>query len=210
MSKSLLPHGPQHTSLICPSPSPGVCSNSFPLSRWCHPTISSSVVPFSSCLLPFPKVSGKDLSQYQGLFQWVSSSRQVARVLEFQLQYLSFQWISRVDFFRIDWFALLAIQGTFRSLLQHHSSKASILWCSAFFIVQLSHLYMTSEKTILLTIQTFGGKVMPVLYNMLSGLVIAFFPRSKCLLISWLQSLSRVIQFLLNWDVLYSLIPKTP
>ena len=202
MSNSLQPHWLQHTSLICPSPSPGVCSNSWPLSRWCHPTISSSIVLFSSCLLPFPKVSGKDLSQHQGLFQWVSSSHQMTRVLEFQLQHLSFQWIPRVDFFRIDWFDLLAIQGTFRSLLQHHSSKASALWCSAFFIVQLSHLYMTNDKTVALTIQTFVGKVMSLFFNMLSGLVIAFFLRSKCLLILWLQSPSMVIQFLLNWDVL--------
>ena len=88
---------------------------------------------------------------------------------------------------------LLAVQGTLKSLLQHHSSKASILRCSAFFIVQLSHPYMTTGKTIALTRQTFVGKVMSLLYNMLSRLVIAFLPRSKCLLISWLQSASAVI-----------------
>ena len=141
MSKSLRPHGLQHTSLLCPSPSPGVRSNSHPSSQWCHPTISSSVVPFSSCLLPFPKVGGKDLSQHQGLFQWVSSSHQVARVLEFKLQYLSFQWISRVDFFRIDWFDLLAIQGTFRNLLQHqfegiNSLVLSLFYCPVFTYVR--------------------------------------------------------------------------
>ena len=92
--------------------------------------------------------------------------------------------------FRIDWFDLLAVQGTLKSLLQHHSSKASILWCSAFFMVQLSHPYMTTGKTIALTIWTFVGKV---LFNMLSRFVIAFLPRSKHLLISWLQSLSAVI-----------------
>ena len=88
--------------------------------------------------------------------------------------------------FRIDWLDLLAVQGTLKSLLQHHSSKASIVWCSAFFIVQLSYPYMTTEKTIALTRRTFVGKVMCLLFNMLSRLVIAFLPRSKCLLISWL------------------------
>ena len=91
--------------------------------------------------------------------------------------------------FTMDWLDLLAIQGTLKSLLQHHNSKASILRCSAFFTVQLSHPYMTSGKTIALTRWTFVGKVMSLLFNMVSRLVITFFPRSKCLLISWLQSI---------------------
>ena len=95
--------------------------------------------------------------------------------------------------FRMDWLDLLAVQGTLKSLLQHHSSKASILRHSAFFIVQLSHSYMTTGKTIALTTQTFVGKVMSLLFNMLSRLVTAFLPRSKSLLISWLQSPSAVI-----------------
>ena len=95
--------------------------------------------------------------------------------------------------FRIDCFDFPAVQGTPKSLLQHHSSKASILWCSALFMVQLSHLYMTTGKTIALTIQTFVGKATSLLFNMLSRLVIAFLPRSKSLLILWLQSLSTVI-----------------
>ena len=95
--------------------------------------------------------------------------------------------------FRMDWLALLAVQGTLKSLLQHHSSKASILQHSAFFMVQISHPYMTTGKTIALTRQTFVGKVMPLLFNMLSRLVIAFLPRSKHLLIAWLQSPSAVI-----------------
>ena len=95
--------------------------------------------------------------------------------------------------FRIDWLDLLAVQGTLKSLLQHHSSKASILRCSAFFIVQFSHPHMTTGKTTALTRQTFVGKVMSLLFNMLSRLIIAFLPRSKCLLISWLQSPSAVI-----------------
>ena len=90
--------------------------------------------------------------------------------------------------FRIDWFYLLAVQGILKSLLQHHSSKASVLWCSAFFMVQLSHPPVTTGKTIALTRQTCVGKVMPLLFNMLSTLVITFLPRSNCLLISWLQS----------------------
>ena len=93
----------------------------------------------------------------------------------------------------IDWFDFLAVQGTLKSLLQHHSSEAAILWCSAFFIVQLSYPYMTTGKTIALIRQTFVGKVLSLLFNMLSRLLIAFLPRNKCLLISWLQSPSAVI-----------------
>ena len=95
--------------------------------------------------------------------------------------------------FRMDWLDLLAIQGTLKSLLQHHSSKASILRCSAFFAVRISHPYMTTGKTVALTRQTFVGKVMSLLFNMLSRLIITFLPRSKSLLISWLQSPSAVI-----------------
>ena len=95
--------------------------------------------------------------------------------------------------FRMDWLDLLAVQGTLKSLLQHHSSKASILWCSAFFIVQLSHPYMTTGKTIALTRWIFVGKAMSLLFDMLSRLVITFLQRSKCLLISWLRSPSAVI-----------------
>ena len=163
---------------------PRACSNSCPLSRWCHPTISSSVVPFSSCLQSFPS---------QGLFQWVSSSHQVAKVLEIQLQHQSFWWIFGLISFRTDWFDLFAVQGTLKSLLQHHSSKASILQHSALFIVQLSHPYMTTGKTIALTRWTFFGRVMSLLFNMLSRLVIALLPRGNHLLISWLQSPSAVI-----------------
>ena len=95
--------------------------------------------------------------------------------------------------FRMDWLDLLAVQGTLKSLFHHHSSKASVLWCPAFFIVQLSHPYMTTGKPIALTRQTFVGKVMFLLFNTLSRFAIAFLPRSKCLLISWLQSPSAVI-----------------
>ena len=100
---------------------------------------------------------------------------------------------SRLISFRIYRFDLLAVQGTFKNLLQHHNSKASVVRCSAFFMVQVSHLYMTTRKSIPLTMWTFVGKVMSLLFHMLSGFVVAFLPRSKCLLISWLQSPSAMI-----------------
>ena len=113
---------------------------------------------FQPCHPLSPSPSTFNLSQHQGLFQWVSSSHQVAKVLEFRLQHQSLQWTPRTDFLWMDWLDLLAVQGTLKSLLQHHSSKASILQHSAFFIVQLSHPYMTTGKTIALTRQTFVGK----------------------------------------------------
>ena len=113
--------------------------------------------------------------------------------MEFQLQHQSFHEYSELISFRMDWMDLLAVQGTLKSLLPHHSSKASILWHSALFMVQLSHPYMTTGKTKALTRWTFVGKVMSLLFNMMSRLVIAFLPRSKCHLISRLQSPSVVI-----------------
>ena len=112
------------------------------------------------------------LSQRQGLFKWVNSSYQVAKVLKFQFHYQFFQWNSGPISFRMDWLDLLAVQGTLKSLLQHHSSKAWFLHHSAFFIVQLSHPYMTTGKTIALTRWTFVGKVMSLLFNMLCRLVL--------------------------------------
>ena len=113
--------------------------------------------------------------------------------MEFQLQHQSFQRISGLISFRMDWLDLFAIQGTLKSLIEHHSSKASIIRNSAFFIVHTSHPYLTLGKTIALTRWTFVGKVIPLLFNMLSRVVVTFLPRSKCLLISWLQSPSAVI-----------------
>ena len=107
-----------------------------------------------------------------------------------------FSEYSGLIFFRIDWLDRLAVQGTLKSLLQYHSSKASILQCSAFFMVQLSYPYMTTGKTVLLTRQTFVSKVMSLLFNMLSRLVVACLPRSKCLLISWVQSPSALMRLL--------------
>ena len=117
----------------------------------------------------------------------------VAKILAFQLQHQSSSEYPGLISFKMDWLDLLAVQGTLKSILQNHSSKATILQRSAFFTVQLPHPYMTTGKTIALTRRTFVGKVMSLLYNMLSRLVITFLPRSKCLLISWLQSLSTVI-----------------
>ena len=112
---------------------------------------------------------------------------------EFQLQHRPSNEHSGLISFRMDWLDLLVVQGTLKSLLQHHSSKALILWCLSFSMVQHSHPYMTTGKTIALTTQSFVGKVMSLLFNMLSRLAITFLPRSKHLLISWLQSPSAVI-----------------
>ena len=113
--------------------------------------------------------------------------------MEFQLQHYPSNEYSGLISFRIDWFDLLTVQGTLKSLLQHHSLRTSVLPCSAFFMVQLSHPYMTTGKTKALIIRTLVGKMMSLLFNMLSRFVIAFLPRSKCLLISWLKSPSAVI-----------------
>ena len=183
MSDSLRLHGMQHTRLPWPLLSAGVCLNSCTLSQWCHPTISSSVTPFSSCPQSFPVIrvfSGESalcirLPNYCSFS--ISPSNEYSELISF----------------RIAWFDLCAVQWTLRGLLQHHSLKDSVLQCSAFFMVHLSHLYVTTGKTIALTIQTSVDKVMPLLCNLLCRFVIAFLPRNKCLLILCLQSPSAVI-----------------
>ena len=140
-----------------------------------------------------PSSPSFNLSQHQDLFQWVNSSNQGPNYWSFTFSTSPSNEYSGLISLRIDWFDLLAVQGTCKSLLQYHSSKASILWCLAFFMVQPSHPYVTTGKTIALTRQTFVSKVMSLLFNMLSRLLIAFPPRGKCLLISWLQSPSAVI-----------------
>ena len=167
VSDSLQPHGLQHARLPCPSPSPGACASSCPSSWWCHPTSSSSVVPFSSCLQSFPASGSFQMSQF-----FASGGQSIG----FSFNISPYNEYSGLISFRMDWLDLLAVQGTRKSLLQHHSSKASILWLSAFLIVQFSHPYMTTGKTIALTRRTFVGKVMSLLFNMLSRLVIAFLP----------------------------------
>ena len=183
VSDSLWPHEPQHARPPCPSPTAGVYPNPCPYGWWC-------IQPSHPLLSPSP--SALNLSQHQGPFKWVSSSHQVAKVLEFQLQHQSYQWIPRLISFRMDFLDLFAVQGTLKSLLQHHSSKASILQRSAFFIVQLSHPYMTTGKTIALTRRNFVGKVTSLLFNMLSKLVITFLPRNKHL---WIHGCSHHLQW---------------
>ena len=146
VSDSFRPHGLQHPRPPCPSPTPGVYSNSCPLSRWCHSTISSSVIPFSSCPQSFPASGSFQMSQF---FTWSGQSIAVAASAEWTPS-PSNEHPGLISF-RMGWLDLLAVQGTLESLLQHHSSKASILWCSAFFIVQLSYPHMTTGKNIALT-----------------------------------------------------------
>ena len=142
--------------------------------------------------LSSPSPPAPNPSQQQDLFQWVNSLHEVAKVLEFSLSISPSSEHPGLISFRMDWLDLLAVQGTLKSL-QHHSSKASVLWHSAFFTVQLSHPYMTTGKTIDLTRWTFVGNVLSLLFTMLCRLVITFLPRSKPLLISWVQSPSAVI-----------------
>ena len=137
MSDSLWPHGLQHARLPCPSPTLGACPNSCPLSQWCHPPMSSSIAPFSSSTQSFPTSGSFPMSQ---LFAQHNQSIPWS----FRVSISPSNEYSVLVFFRNDWFDLLAVQGTFKSLLQDHSSKASILQCSTFFMIQLSHLYMTT------------------------------------------------------------------
>ena len=176
MSDSLRPHGLQHARLPCPSPTPG----DYSLMSFTSLMPSNHLLFCCPLLLPpliFPSVgifSSESVLHLRGPKYWrfsfsISPSNEYSGLISFRMD-------------RLD---LLAVQGTLKSLIQHHSSKASILWCSAFFIVQLSHPYMTTGKTIALTRWTFVGEIMSLLFNMLSRLVIAFLPRSKHLLISF-------------------------
>jgi len=155
MSNSLQPHGLQHTMPLCPSPTPGAYSNSCILS---HPTISSSVIPFSTSLQSFP-ASGSFSNESVFQIRW-------PKYWTFSFSISSSNEYSGLISFRMDWLDLLAVQGTLKSLLQLHSLKASIFQCSAFFIVQVSHPYMTTGKTIPLNRQIFVGKVIALLFNM--------------------------------------------
>ena len=178
MSSSLQPHGLQHARPPCPSSCPRVCPSSCPLNWWCHSTVSSSVTPFSSCPQSFP-ASGS----FPTSLLFASGGQSIgASASVLPIKY------SMLISFRIDWLDLPAVQGTLKSLPQHHSSKASILQHSAFFMVQLSHLYMTTRKTIALTRRIFVGKVISLLFNTLSRFVSkkvslqGFPPRSNCFL----------------------------
>ena len=182
MSNSLWPNGLQHARPPCPWPTPGVYSNSCPLSQWCHPILCRPLLLLPSIFPSFRVFSKESVLHFRWPKYW-SFSFSISPCNEY----------SGLISFRMDWFDLLTVQGTLKGLLQQHSLKASILWGSAFFIVQLSHPYMTIGKNIALTRWTFVGKVMSLVFYKLSKLVINFLPRSKCLLIWWLQSPSAVI-----------------
>ena len=184
MSNSLRPHESQHTRPPCPSPTPRVHLN----------TSIESVMPSSHLILCRPLLLLPPIPPSIRVFSNESTLRmRWPKYWSFSFSIIPSKEIPGLISFRMDWLDLLAVQGTLKSLLQHHSSKASILQRSAFFIVQPSYPYMTTGKTIALTRRTFVGKVMSLLLNMLSRLVITFLPRSKRLLISWLQSPSAVV-----------------
>ena len=167
MSNSFQPHRLQHTSLPCPSPSPGAYSNSHPFSQWCHPTVPPSVAPLSSCLQSFPSI--RVFSNESALcIRW-------PKYWSFSFSISPSNEHSGLIFFQIDWFDLLVVQGILKSLLQHHSSKASIHQQSAFCMVHLSHPHMTTGKTTALTRRTSVSKVTSLLFNMLCMLSQLFF-----------------------------------
>ena len=184
MYDSLRPREPQHARPPCQSPAPGVYSKSCPLIQWRHPSISSSVIPFFSCPQSFPASGSFPMSQL-----FTSGGQSIGVSASTSVPPMNTQ-----DWSPLGWTGWVSLQSKGLSrVLQHHSSKASIVQHSAFFIVQLSHPYMTTGKTIALTWLNFVDKVMSLLFNMLSRLVITFLPRSKHLLISLLQSPSAVI-----------------
>ena len=170
VSDSLWPHGLQHARPPSPTPTPRIYPNSCPLNLWCHPTISSSVVSFPlPSIIPRIRVFANNSVLH---IRW-------PKYWSFNFSINPSNKYSGLISFKMDWLDLLAVQGALKSLLQHHSSKASILWHSAFFKVQLSYPCMTTGKTITVTRWTFVGKAMSLLFNMLSVLVINFIPRSK-------------------------------
>ena len=178
MSDSLRPHELQHARPPCPSPTPGVHSDSRPSSRWCHPAL---FLGRPLLLLPPIHPSIRVFSNESTLcMRW-------PKYWSFSFSIIPSKEIPGLISFRMDWLDLLAVHGTLKGLLQHHSSKASILWCSAFFMVLLSYLYLTTGKTIAWTNCTFVSKVKSLLFNSLSRFVMGFLLRSKRLLILWLQ-----------------------
>ena len=178
-------HGLQHTRLPCPSQFPEVCSNSCILTCWCHPTLSSSVTPFSSCPQSFPASGSFPMS-----WHFTSDDQSIGALASASFLPMNIQgWFP----LRLTYLISLQSKGLSRVFSSTTVRKHQIFLHSAFFMVQLSHLYMTTGKTIALTIWTFVGKVMSLLFNMLSRFVIAFLLRSKRLLLSWLQSPSVVM-----------------
>ena len=196
VSDSFRPHGLQPARLPCPSPAPGACSKLMSI---------KSVVPSNHLILCCPLLLLPSIFPSIGVF-----SNESVLCIRWPM-YWSYSFstspsneYSGLISFRIDWFDFLAVQGTLKSLLQRHSSNASVLWCSASFMIQLSHPYMTTGKNIALTRWIFVGKVRSLLFNVLSRLVLAFLQRSKHLLISWLQSPPAVILLLLLLLSLFS------
>ena len=177
MFSSLPPHGLQHARLPCPSPSPVACSNSCSSSRWCHPTISSSVVPFSPCLQSSTASGSFPMNQL-----FTSGSQTIGASASASILLMNIQ-----GWFPLRLTGLISLLSKGFSKVFYHSLKASIFQHSAFFMVQLSHPHMITGKTIALTRRTFVGKVMSLLLHMLPRFVIAYLPKNKCLLISWLQ-----------------------
>ena len=168
VSNSLWPHGFQHSRLPCPSPTLGDYSNPCPLSQWCHLILCCPLLLLPSIFPTIRVFSNESVLSIRWPKYW-----------SFSFSIKSYNEYSGLISFRMDWLELLAIQGTLKSLLQHHSSKTSILCHSAFFIVHLSYPYMTTVKTIALTTWNFVSKLMSLLFNMLSRLVITFLPISK-------------------------------
>ena len=185
MSNSLRSHGLQHARLACPSPTPGAYTDLCPSHRWCHPTISFSVNPFSSCLQSFPEPGSFQMSQF------FPSGGQSIRV---SASALVFQSYSGLIFFRMNWLDLLEVQGTLESLPQHHSSKASILQQSAFFIVQLLHPYTTTGA------YSNSCPLSPWCHPTISSSVIPFFSRPQSFpasgLFQWVSSSNQVAKVL--------------
>ena len=179
LSDSLQPHWLQHTRPPCPSPTPGVYSNSRPLMMSIgvhHVHSCPSVMPSNHLILCCPLLLSTSIFPSIRVFSSESALRiRWPKYWSFSFNIRPSNEHSELISFKMDWLDLLAVQGTLKSLLQHHSSKASILRCSAFFLLQLSHPYMTTGKTIALTRRTFAGKVISLLFNMLSRLVITFF-----------------------------------
>ena len=169
MSNSLQPHGLKQARPPCLSPTPGIQPNSCPLSRWCHPAIYLILCRPLLLLPPVPPSISVFSKESVLRNRWPKD-------WSFSFNISSSNECSGLISFRMNWLDLLAVQGTLKSLLQHHSSKATILHCSAFFIVQISHPYVTTGKTIALTRRTFVGKVMSLLFNMPSSLVMTFLP----------------------------------
>ena len=174
-----------HARLPCPPPSLGVCSNSLPLTRWCHPTTSSSVTPFSSGLQSFPALESFPVIRFFTSGGQIIGASASASVLPMNIQ----------DWFPLGWTGLISLwsEGLSRVFSSTTVQKHLFFWHSVFFMVQLPHCYMTTAETIALTRWTFVGKITSLLFNILSRFVIAFLPKSKCLLISWLQSPSAVV-----------------